>query len=422
MADYSALWEELGLDIARHEHLLASIEALHKRTHLSRPNRPAAMARFDRVFHDVHRERLRQLVEHRKAGGKAIGTMCIFVPDEIALAAGVIPIPLCGGAAWSVPYADSMFPRDICPLIRSTFGMALSKTCPYEKLMDFAVGETTCDAKKKTWDLVGFEVLEVPHRKEPQDRELWRNEVLRFRDMMQDLSGTLITEERLREGVRLMNRKRRALQRINEFRKLPEPPINGLDALLVAQIALGQDVATFVADAEALIADLRERVDSGVSAYTAKGPRVVLAGCPSPLGNSKVHHIVESAGMRAVADESCTGSRYCRDLVDESAAGLDGLLMSIADRYFALDCSCFSPNTERLDNIASLVADFRADGVIQNILQYCHTYNVEAVAVERMLKAKSVPSLTIETDYSPEDEGQIRTRVEAFREMIEARR
>ena len=161
MENFAGMWEELEVDVELHEQLMQSQATLHKKTHLSQKNRPKAMERFDKSFHHSHTMRVAEILGYRKNGGKAIGTFCIYVPDEIALAAGVLPIPLCGGSGWSVPYADRMLPRDICPLIRSTFGMAFSNTCPYKKLKDFAVGETTCDAKKKTWDLMGFKVMEV---------------------------------------------------------------------------------------------------------------------------------------------------------------------------------------------------------------------------------------------------------------------
>jgi benzoyl-CoA reductase/2-hydroxyglutaryl-CoA dehydratase subunit BcrC/BadD/HgdB len=316
-----------------------------------------------------------------------------------------------------------MLPRDICPIIRSTFGMAFSGTCPYSPLMDFIVGETTCDAKKKTWDLLGFKVMEVPQKKNDIDRDLWRKEVYAFKDMMEELSGEEVTMENLAPAVLLVNRKRKALQRINAFRKLEEPPISGLDALLVSQVVLNMDTGKFVSAAEELAEELQDRAARGISAYqnTSPAKRVMIAGTPSPLGYAKVQHIVETAGLRIVVDESCTGERFFRHLVDESPSRLPDMLDAIADRYFTIDCSCFSPNTERLDNIKELLAAYRVDGVIHNILQYCHGYNIEAKAVDNILKDKGIPSLKIVTDYSQEDAGQIRTRVEAFAELLDER-
>ncbi len=416
--NYQNLWKELGLDVEQHERLIEDLSNLHKKTHLSQKNRPKAMARFDRAFHESHSGRAAEILDYRKKGGKSIGTFCIYVPDEIALAADVLPIPLCGGSDWAVSYADKMFPRDICPLIRSTFGMAFSKTCPFASLKDFALGETTCDAKKKAWDLLNFKVMEVPQKKDPLDRGLWLQEVYNFKKMVEDLSGVKVTADKLNETIKLMNCKRKALQRINAFRKLPQPPISGLDALLVSQVALNQDIHKFIEDSEALSAELQERADAGVSAYNGDGIRIMIAGSPSPMGNAKIHHIVESSGLRIVVDESCTGLRYYRDLVDESQTNLDGMLKAVADRYFSIDCSCFSPNTERLENITQLVKDYSVHGVVQNILMYCHTYNIEAKLVENTLKKIGIASIKIESDYSQEDTGRIRTRIEAFAEVV----
>ncbi|MBN2206031.1 MAG: 2-hydroxyacyl-CoA dehydratase, partial [Candidatus Aminicenantes bacterium] len=158
MSGIRAVWTELGVNLDLHDQLLEDLSQHHRKTHLARKNRPKEMERFDRAFHASHAERVAEIHELRKSGGKSIGTFCIYVPDEIALAADVLPIPLCGGSGWPVNFADKMFPRDICPLVRSTFGMSFSGTCPYKTLKDFAVGETTCDAKKKAWDLLGFKV------------------------------------------------------------------------------------------------------------------------------------------------------------------------------------------------------------------------------------------------------------------------
>ncbi len=418
MENIDGILIDLGVDIDLHNQLIESMRILHQKTHLSRSLRPDSMGFFDDAFHNAHFKRVKELYEFKENGGKIIGTFCIYVPDEIAYAADVIPAALCGGSGWPVSYADKMLPRDICPLIRSTFGMAFSNTCPYKKLKSFAVGETTCDAKKKAWDLFGFKVLEVPQKKNQIDKELWRQEVFAFKEMIENLAEKKITEEKLSDSIKLVNKKRRLLTQINEFRKLPEPPINGVDALLISQLALSMDINNFNNAAEVLINELHQRVEKGISAYDRDGKRTMIAGSPSPMGNAKIHHIAESVGFQIVADESCTGSRYYRDLVDESQTDLESMINAIADRYFKIDCACFSPNTERLENIKKIIEEYKVKSVIHNILQYCHAYNIEAKMLENSLKKACIPSIKIETDYSEEDTEQIKTRVEAFYEMI----
>lgn len=260
--------------------------------------------------------------------------------------------------------------------------------------------------------------MEVPHRKNQLDKQLWLQEIYNFKNMVENLSGIKITPEKLQNKIKLVNRKRKAMQRINGYRKLPNPPISGLDALLVAQVSLNQDIDRFIEDAEKLVDELEDRVKAGISAYSRNGKRVMLAGSPSPMGNAKVHHIVESSGLRIVVDESCTGLRYFRDLVDETPTNLDGMMNAIADRYFSIDCSCFSPNKERIENINKLIKEYNIQGVVHNVLQYCHTYNIEAAVIDKSLKQIGIPSIKIETDYSQEDIGQIKTRIEAFAEII----
>jgi benzoyl-CoA reductase/2-hydroxyglutaryl-CoA dehydratase subunit BcrC/BadD/HgdB len=235
---------------------------------------------------------------------------------------------------------------------------------------------------------------------------------------MEQLTGKKVEAGRLAESVRVMNDKRRALQRLTELRKADPPPISGLDALAVMQGALNDEPVRFTQNLERLNAELDERVAAGVSPFKKGTKRIMVSGTPSVMGNWKVHHLVETAGAAIVVDESCTGTRYFEHLVDETARDLDAQLTAIADRYLKINCSCFTPNNERLDDVKRLAQGFKVDGVVQHILQYCHTYNVEAMRVDGALKEAKVPSLKVVTDYSEEDSGQLRTRIEAFLEQL----
>ena len=88
------------------------------------------------------------------------------------------------------------------------------------------------------------------------------------------------------------------------------------------------------------------------------------------------------------------------------------------DRYLRIDCACFTPNTERLENVAAMARDLNVDGVIHYGLSFCQPYAIEALKVEKALQAAGVPMLSIETDYSMEDVEQLKARVEAFVEMV----
>lgn len=423
MSEHAQMWAALGLDVELHERLLGSIGAAYRRIVAAQPERPEGMAYFDEAVHHSHGGRVREIIEARRDGAKMVGTFCIYVPEEVVLALGAIPVALCGGSAFSVPYAEQLFPRDICPLVKSTFGMALADICPYGPIKDLAVGEATCDAKKKVWDLLGergnFHVLDLPQRKSEPGRALWRAEVAAFARRMEELTGRMLQADALAGSIALMNRKRSLLGELAELRLADRPPISGVDALVVMQVALIDEPGRLCGALEALNEELRERVSRGVSPFPAGAPRLLVAGCPSVMGNWKLHGIVESCGAAVVCDESCTGARYYEHPVAEDGAdGVEAQLDAIAERYLRIDCSCFTPNDERIEHVVELARRSRADAVVQYILQYCHTYNVEAVRVGRALEAAGILWLKIESDYGEEDAGQMRTRVEALLESL----
>jgi benzoyl-CoA reductase/2-hydroxyglutaryl-CoA dehydratase subunit BcrC/BadD/HgdB len=420
--DYTKMWKDMGLDVDLHRRLVDSVGRQFGETVMTQKNRPAGMGYFDHVIHAAHGERVRELIDAKERGLKIAGTFCIYVPEEIAMALDVIPVPLCGGTNFSIPYAEKTFPRDICPLVKSTLGMAFSKTCPYAPIKNIAVGETTCDAKKKTWDIlagkVHFHVMEVPQKKEDPDRAVWLAEVKRFTEEMKSLSGRKLEKSRLEEAVRVMNGKRSALQAFSELRGADRPPVSGLDALVVYQCMLMDEPVRFTEKLMSLNEELSIRVQEGVSPFPPDVRRILVSGCPSVSGNWKLHHLIESSGAAVVADETCTGSRYFADLVENSRDGVEGMLERIADRYMKINCSCFTPNEGRIDDVRRMAATFRVHGVVQYILQYCHTYNIEAVRVASALKKAGIPQIAVETDYSSEDTGQLATRIEAFLEQI----
>lgn len=418
MSDHEQMWKELGLDVELHKELLSSIDKTFRQTVGAQNNRPASIEYFDHVLHESHGGRVAELIEARKKGNKFIGTFCIYVPDEIAMAVDAIPVALCGGTQFSIPYGEKMFPRTICPLIKSTFGLAISKTCPYGPIKDLGVGETTCDAKKKAWDVVNFHVMEVPQKKGRLDFDVWYNAVVDFKNRVEELTGKKVEAARLHETIEVMNDKRIALQRLNELRKHDPPPVSGLDALVVMQAALNDEPVRFTENLVKLNEELQQRVDNGVSPFSRGAKRIMISGCPSVMGNWKVHSLVERSGAAIVIDETCTGTRYFENLVDNGSMDINEQLKALADRYMKIDCACFSPNDERMASIEKLVEAYRVDGVIQYILQYCHGYNVEAIRVSGILKKKNIPNTKIETDYSEQDIGQLRTRIDAFLEQL----
>jgi benzoyl-CoA reductase/2-hydroxyglutaryl-CoA dehydratase subunit BcrC/BadD/HgdB len=417
------IWTDLGIDLKSHDLLLNALGPIFQEVYLSQKNRPAGMGFYDFVVGDIHGIRVKELREHAKNGGKVVATYCVFVPEELVWAAGAIPVGLCAGTQFSIPTAESVLPRNTCALIKSSFGFKLGRVCPYVQASHLIVGETTCDGKKKMFEILNqyqpVYVMEVPNKKTDRSRQLWHGEVLAFREVIEKLTGNQITAEKLGQAIDLVNKRRLALQRLSNLRKANPVPISGKDALLSTQVSFYDDAKRDTQMLTALCDELDKRVASGQGVAPTSAPRILISGSPMAIPNWKLHHIIESAGAIVVCEESCTGTRFFSDLVKPTGEDVDEQLKAISDRYMNIHCACFTPNEERLDDIVRMAIEYKADGVVHYNLQFCHTYANEAVNVEKRLEKEGIPLLRIETDYSDEDAGQLKTRIEAFLEMIQ---
>jgi benzoyl-CoA reductase/2-hydroxyglutaryl-CoA dehydratase subunit BcrC/BadD/HgdB len=235
---------------------------------------------------------------------------------------------------------------------------------------------------------------------------------------MEKLTGNKITADRLARATKAVNDRRRALQRLYNTRKARPVPISGKDALLVTQVSFYDDVARCTQQVNALGEELEKRISTGEGVFPADAPRILVSGSPMAIPNWKLHHILETAGAAVVCEESCIGTRAFSDLVPDVAGTVEEQLRAIAERYMRIHCACFTPNDERLDDIVRLAREYQVDGVVHYNLQFCHTYAYEAIKVEKALKKEGIPLLRIETDYGDGDMGQLRTRIDAFLEMI----
>ncbi|MBP8645808.1 MAG: 2-hydroxyacyl-CoA dehydratase [Syntrophobacteraceae bacterium] len=419
---YDAMWEKLNLDLDAHAGLLEVLGKFYGDIYLSQSGRLKGMEYLDFVLSEVHGLRIQELQQAKARGKKVIGAFCVFVPEEIVLAAGAVQVGLCAGAEAGKDAAEKILPRNTCALIKSFVGFKLSRLCPYIESCDLVVGETTCDGKKKAYEIFAdyapVYVMEIPQMKQKRDRDLWHSEVLRFKKKVEELTGVTITVEKLGNAIRLLNDRRRALQRLDALRAADPVPISGRDVLLVNQVSFYDDPARFTQSIVKLCDELEERVKAGQGVVPSGTPRLMLSGCPMAVPNWKLPYIIESSGAVIVGEESCIGRRNTRDLVMEDGGNLEDLLDGIVDRSMKIDCACFTPNQERLDHIVSMAKDLKVDGVVHYGLSFCQTYAIEAFKVEKTLREAGFPMLSIETDYGMEDVQQLKTRVEAFVEMV----
>ncbi|MDF7825081.1 double-cubane-cluster-containing anaerobic reductase [Pontiellaceae bacterium B12227] len=423
MADYRAMWKDLGMNLEAHDMLLDFLGKYYADTFLTQNERPEGMDYFNFVMSEVHGLRIKELMDQKAVGRKVIGAYCVFVPEELVLAVDATLVGLCAGADYALDQVEQYLPRNTCALIKSAFGFKLGGVCPYLEATDLVVGENTCDGKKKAFESLGglidnLYVMDLPQVKSEQGRALLKAEYIRFKEQIEELTGVTITAEKLKESIAVVNAKRGALHRLAKLRGADPAPISGLDALLANQIAFFDDPVRFTASVNTICDELEKRVADKVGVFPQGTPRILISGCPMAVPNWKLPAIIESCGGVIVGEESCIGERGCRNLVSTAAESVDELIDGIVDRYFKVDCAVFTPNRERVEHIEEMFQGSNADGVIHYGLQFCQPYLMEAMDVEKKLEDSDIPVLRVETDYGQEDVGQLKTRVEAFVEQL----
>jgi len=421
--DYKSMWKGLNLNLQAHNALLQVLGQGYQDIYLSQKNRPEAMGYLDFVMSEVHGLRIKELLNEKKAGRKIIGSFCVFVPEEIVQAADATLVGLCTGVDFATEEVEKLLPRNTCSLIKSAFGFKIGKVCPYIESADMIVGENTCDGKKKSYEVLNemvpnLYVMDIPQMKLNEGRNLLKTEYLRFMKEIEKLTGITIDAARLRKGIRIVNDKRKAIHRLSSLRKADPSPISGLDALLANQIFFYDDPARFTDSVSKICDEMEKRIKNNEGVFPKGTPRILLSGCPMALPNWKLPWLIETSGAVIVGEESCVGERGTRNLTDDSRDTMEELIEAIVDRYFKVDCAIFTPNPDRIGHIEEMFNTYKADGVIHYTLQFCQPYLIEAMAVERALEAKDIPTIRIETDYSMEDVEQLRTRVEAFIEQL----
>ena len=421
--NYTSMWTDLGLDLEAHDALLAVLGKAYNDIYLAQENRPEGMSYFDFVMSEVHGLRIKELLDEKAAGRKIIGSYCVFVPEEIALAGNATLVGLCSGADFATDKVEELLPRNTCALIKSSFGFKLGKVCPYLESTDMIVGENTCDGKKKAYETMdtlveNMYIMDIPQVKSENGRELLKSEYHRFLKAVEELTGKEITVESLKEGIKIVNAKRQAMHRLYLLRAADPAPISGLDALLANQVYFYDNPQRFTDSINKICDELEKRIEAKEGVFPKKTPRILISGCPMAVPNWKLPYIIESSGAVIVGEESCVGERGTRNNVDDSADTIDGLIDALTDRYFQVDCAIFTPNKDRQEHIEQMAKEYNADGVIHYGLMFCQPYLMEAIPVEKALEQKGIPCLRIETDYSMEDAGQLKTRVEAFVEQL----
>lgn len=370
-------------------------------------------------FAEQRRQAFLEVKKIKERGIPVVGYYCGYFPQEIAHAAGAATVGLCATSEETIPIAEEDLPKNLCPLIKSSYGFAKADKCPFFYFSDIVVGENTCDGKKKMYEYMSaFKdvfVMDLPNSQSAAGLALWKAEILRLKAYLEKRLGVSITDDKLRDAVRLNNRVRQATKELYEVMQCDPVPILGYDMF---KMLYG---STFKFDKEAVVQELRQITARIKDNYTGgqhqpNRPRILITGCPIGGATEKVIKAIENNGGVVAAYENCSGAKSVDQLID---ADCPDIYEAIAQRYLNIGCSVMSPNPNRFELLGRLIDQFKIDGVAEMTLTACHTYNVESNAVQRFVtREKHIPYLHVETDYSQQDLGQLDTRMAAFIELL----
>ena len=356
----------------------------------------------------------------REEGRPVIGTYCGYAPLELFRAMDAVPAVLCAFANKPIEAAEAVLPANLCPLIKSSFGYIATDTCPFFGVSDAVVAETTCDGKKKMFELIAEKkpmfVMDLPQLPDfSEAKRTWAAMIRRLQDFLEATFHVMIHDANIEAAIKDTNRKNRLINRIFDYAACIPSYLSWsemYDLTFLAQPASGADMEDLL---EECLVRLEARKGMGKGLGNSGSPRVLMTGCPVGGDATKVFKVIEEAGGVIVGLDNCTGMKAFLDEIEEDTADP---VMALAGRYLKLPCACMSPNTRRLTQLDALIERFQPDCVIDVILHACHGYNVESYRIREHVKSKGLGFLKIETDYADGDVKQIRTRVEALFETL----
>lgn len=372
-------------------------------------------------FTGARREGFLKMKNLKESGAKVVGAYCTYTPLEIIYAAGLVPVSLCSSSNDAIRHAEIDLPKNLCPLIKASYGVAVSDTCPYFYFADLIVGETTCDGKKKMYELMGkvkdTYILQLPQKYDDEASfKLWLNELYKFKNELEKRFGVNITEEKLKEAIRIGNIERENLKKFFELGRLNPIPLSGADMSAIQEgFGFNFEREKRNADLKLKTIEIYKKWEKELKGTKSKRPRILITGCPVIGVREKILKAIEKAGGDIVVYENCSGVREKMELIDENIDPME----AIARKYLNVCCSVMSPNPKRFNELDSLIDEYEVDGVIEIVLQACHTFAIEATSVNKFVsEKKNKPYMYIESDYSMEDSGQVSTRIEAFMEIL----
>lgn len=345
-------------------------------------------------------------------GMPEIGWFCGYTPVEVIYAAGFLPVRITGHAG-SITKADSCLHANMCQYVRSALDAALNGS--YDRLRG-VVFINSCDAMRRLYDVWRMHVdmeftflLDLPRGQTAADVTYYRNEIQKLRDALNAHFSVEITDGQIKAASDLYSGARDAYTALNELRRENPPRLSGREAAVMADLFCSSSPAEWEAKTRALALSKRKQ-----PAPAGNPLRIVLDG--SPAHRPEIIGFIEDCGFDVVAENLCSGMR----LFDLKTGKNEDLAEGLAAAYLAKPpCARMMRRNDRAARVIELVRDYNAQGVIHISLKFCDTYLYDVPGLRERLTSAGIKSLFMESDGTLGSLGQLKTRLEAFAEVIE---
>lgn len=374
---------------------------------------------------ELYENRSSRVQELKAQGKKVIAYFCCLTPVEMITAAGLIPIRILGDVKEPITRADAHLENIACPFARSCLDIALKGRYDF---IDGLVVPHTCDNIYAVYGIWASDIVPItppyayfvdsPHMTFPTSFEFYEVELDRFRKSLENLVGHEISDKQLGDAIKLQNENRSLLRDLYGLRKQDPPLLSGTEMtrILVAAVLVPVD------ESNEILREVVEEVKNRLNPTTAKTRLLVYGG---EIDNIALIELIEDSGANVIVDDHCLGFRsFWHDVKADGNP-----LRALSARYLG-EVAC--PRTykqrtgsykEDMDNrfgyLMDLAKEYDAKGVILYIIRYCDTFELDAPGVRDYFQDAGLPVLHIEDDYSVSTIGQLRTRVQAFLEMID---
>jgi len=347
----------------------------------------------------------------KKEGKPVVGWTCTYTPEEIIYAANALPIRILGSLE-RIPLADAYLPQNVCSFCRSCFDQALRGKYDY---LDGYIVSNTCDNCGMMYDMWKYHVkvpyfyfINTPHTRSKKAHDFFYEEVRRLKESLENNFKIDVSKESLKNAIKVYNENRVLLKKVYDLRKNDPPLISGVEALEIVLSSMLTSKEEHNRLLKQLLSQIKSRTDTPKSRA-----RLLVSG--SVMDNTEMMKIIEGTGANVVADDLCTGSRYFWDLVNSTA----DLLHAIANRYLdKIPCPFTVHSEDRFRHTLEMAKKYDVEGAIIFVLKFCDTHLFDAPILVEELKAQGLPVLYLEWEHAMSGIAQLKTRIEAFIEMV----